>query len=318
MAAASVNEKDFIALFEKHGGKGTADILGIALRNVMGRRAGIEKRRGVQIKNPKPRNTRPLDRSDAPLWRSTFEVETGHVIIGSDAHYWPGRVSTAHRAFVKLIGDIKPKAVIVNGDMVDGASISRHPPLGHAWEQCPSVIEEIETTQDRLHEIEKAAGKAHKFWNLGNHDQRFEMRLATSAREYAELKGFRLRDHFPLWQSTMATWINDAVVVKHRFKGGVHATHNNTVSAGKSIVTGHLHSLKVTPYTDYNGDRWGVDTGTMAEPNGDQFVYGEDNPKNHRSGFAVLTFHKGRLLWPDVVHVISEDEVTFQGKVIKV
>ena len=318
MAAPRVSEKEFIDLFKQHGAAKVAVMLGLPVRSVHTRRKSIEERRGILISAPHSRNSRPDVKLEKPLWRQTFDVETGHVLIGSDAHYWPGIKSTAHRAFVHLTKELKPKAVIVNGDMVDGASISHHPALGHEWEECPSVVEEIETTKDRLHEIEQAAGKAKKFWNLGNHDQRFEARLAMAAKEYEGLKGFRLRDHFPLWDIAMSTWINDEVVVKHRYKGGIHATHNNTINSGKSIFTGHLHSLKVTPFTDYNGDRWGGDTGTMADPNGPQFVYGEDNPKNHRSGFIVLSFDRGRLLWPDIVHVISKDEVTFRGEVIKV
>jgi hypothetical protein len=116
----------------------------------------------------------------------------------------------------------------------------------------------------------------------------------------------------------MSTWVTDDVVVKHRFKGGVHATHNNTVGAGKTIVTGHLHSLKVTPYADYNGNRFGVDTGTLAEINGPQFDYSEENPQNHRSGFAVLTLADGQLLWPELVHKWSEGKVEFRGEIIDV
>jgi hypothetical protein len=106
--------------------------------------------------------------------------------------------------------------------------------------------------------------------------------------------------------------------VKHRYKGGVHATHNNTASSGKSIVTGHLHSLKVTPYADYNGNRFGVDTGTLAEPNGPQFEYGEENPQNHRSGFAILTLENGKLLWPELVHKWDHGRVEFRGEIIDV
>jgi len=102
-------------------------------------------------------------------------------------------------------------------------------------------------------------------------------------------------------------------------KGGVHATHNNAVTSGKTIVTGHLHSLKVTPFSDYNGERFGVDTGTLADPDGPQFVdYLEDNPTNWRSGFAVLTFHNGRLLWPELVHAMAPDLIQFRGQVINV
>jgi hypothetical protein len=102
---------------------------------------------------------------------------------------------------------------------------------------------------------------------LGNHDARFENRLAANAPQYEQVHGFSLKDHFPAWRPCWAVW-NGSTVIKHRYKGGVHATHNNTVNSGVNIVTGHLHSLKVTPFDDYNGTRYGVDTGTLADPQG--------------------------------------------------
>lgn len=252
--------------------------------------------------------------------RLSAQITDGVVIIGSDAHYWPGAVSTAHRAFIKIIKDLQPSIVIMNGDVLDGAGISRHPPIG--WEKKPELIDEIEECQVRLEDICLAAPKARKIWTLGNHDSRFETRLATVAPQYAHIKGIHLKDHFPDWEPCWSTWINDKVVVKHRYKGGIHATHNNTVTAGKTIITGHLHSLKVTPFTDYNHTRWGVDSGTLAPLHpmvGDQFLdYLEDGPVNWRAGFVVLTFHKNRLLWPELVHVINEREYEFRGKVYRV
>jgi hypothetical protein len=243
-------------------------------------------------------------------------IENGIVLVGSDGHYWPGPASTAHRAFVKFCADMKPVAVIMNGDAFDGATISRHPPIG--WEANPTVKQELDAVAVRLGEIERAAPKARKVWPLGNHDARFETRLASVAREYADVNGMHLRDHLPNWEPCWSCWINDDVVVKHRYKGGTHATHNNALSAGKTMVTSHLHSLKVTPVSDYNGLRWGVDTGCLSDPDGPQFVdYSEDNPRNHRSGFIVLTFVDGKLQWPEIVYVIDQDHVGFRGEIIK-
>ena len=89
--------------------------------------------------------------------------------------------------------------------------------------------------------------------------------------------------------------------------------------SGKTIITGHLHSLKVTPFDDYNGTRWGVDTGTLADPKGPQFQdYLEANPVNWRSGFIVLTFQDGKLLWPEVARVVDETTIDFRGKLVRV
>ena len=85
-----------------------------------------------------------------------------------------------------------------------------------------------------------------------------------------------------------------------------------------SIVTGHLHRLGVTTWTNYTGDTFGVETGTMADIFGDQFEYNEDNPRNWQSGFVVLTFEDGNLLHPEVVRVVDDETVEFRGQRIRV
>jgi len=211
--------------------------------------------------------------------------------------------------------------VVCNGDALDGATISKHLPSGIGPKE-PSIIEELKACQEALGEIEEEAKKARHncrlLYTWGNHDARFNVRLAANAPQFAETFGFKLEDHFPTWEFCMTCWPTPDVVIKHRYKGGIHATHNNTVNAGKTIVTGHLHSLKVTPYSDYSGNRFGVDTGTLAEPYGPQFSYGEDSPLNHRSGFAILSFIDGKLLWPELVHKWDEGQVEFRGKIINV
>jgi len=310
-------DQDFIDLFEAYGPHETARRLNINVRRVYDRRVKMEKKYGRQLTPPYHAGGGRYRHGIKHAGRIEIAIPNGEVLVGSDAHYWPGIVSTAHRAFVKLIKEIKPKAVIMNGDVMDGASISRHPPIG--WESRPTVIQEIETCKERLEEISDAAGKdCRLIWPLGNHDARFETRLAQVAPEYAKVHGVHLQDHFPDWEPCWSTWINDNTVVKHRFKGGMHATHNNALWSGKSMVTGHLHSLKWNPIADYNGRRYGVDTGTMAEPDGPQFAdYTEDNPKNWCSGFAVLTYWQGRLLAPELAEVFDDGLVSFRGKVIE-
>jgi hypothetical protein len=193
----------------------------------------------------------------------------------------------------------------------------RHPPIG--WTHLPTVEEEITSAQDTLAIIEDAVPTSCKLsWTLGNHCARYETRLASVAPEFAKMQGFSLKDHFPAWAASWSTWVND-VVIKHRLSGGIGAVRNNTVKSGKSIVTGHLHSLKVIPFTDYAGTRYGVDSGCLADPGAQAFVdYTEDGPLDWRSGFVVLTFHNGRLLFPELVSVFDKNHVEFRGNVLKV
>ena len=203
---------------------------------------------------------------------------------------------------------------------MDGARASRFPPIG--WENRPQISDEIAECQTRLREIKDAAPKAERIWNAGNHDLRFETRLAICAPEYSNVYGIHLKDHFPDWNTAWSTWINNDVVVKHRFKNGIHAPHNNALWAGKHIVTAHLHSLKIQQITDYNGTRYGVDCGMLGKifpQTGEQFIdYTEDNALNWRNGFVILTFHNKRLVMPELVFLPNEHEYEFRGKVYKI
>lgn len=316
MPKAGCADADFVRLIETVGIIKASQKLGVSERAVYKRRANVEKKLGRQITTP-PYHNNTTRRNVAHPQRIDIEIDDGVILVASDCHYWPGDPSTAHRAFVKFCKILKPAVVVMNGDVMDCGSISRFPPIG--WESQPTVAEEIGAAQRRLREITEATPQAEHAWTLGNHDGRFETRLATVAPEFAGVHGVHLKDHFPDWKACWSVWVNDGSVIKHRFKGGIHAAHNNTLWSGRTLVTGHLHSLKVTPHTDYNGTRFGVDTGTLADVYGKQFTdYTEDNPRSWRSGFAVLTFDKGRLLWPEVVHVMGDKEVEFRGKVYAV
>jgi hypothetical protein len=257
-----------------------------------------------------------------------IDVKDGQVFVGSDAHYWATTPSTAHAAFVHLAKELKPEVFIMNGDMLDGASISRFPSIG--WEQKPTLIQEIECVRDRLDEIVKARPGGKRFWTLGNHDSRFETAIANKLPEFANVHGVHLKDHFPEWTPAWSIMINaeqrQPCMVKHRIKGGVHAPRNNVLAAGTHVVTGHLHSQRVHGHTNYVGTWYGVDAGTMLEPAfgagdtwGPQVVhYLENNPVDWRAGFVVLTFENYHLMPPSLVSVIEPGVVWFEGRRIVV
>ena len=280
------NDEEFVEIWNIHkSGSKMADAIGMTERQILRRRKQIEDKSGIALTSShKPAS---INRPENPA-RKELGIENGVVLVFSDAHFWPGIHTTAYKGLLWAIKEFQPKAVIANGDVFDGASISRFPRIG--WDSTPSVIQELKACEIALGEIEDEAKKQRDnvklVWTLGNHDARFENRLAANAPQYEFIKGFSLKDHFPTWDPCWSCWPTNDVVVKHRWKGGIHATHNNTVGSGKTMVTGHLHSLKVTPYADYSGNRFGVDTGTLAEPSGPQFInYLEDGPTNWRSGW---------------------------------
>ena len=308
------SDAEFAIVFQNSGAPAAAKRANITERGAYKRRDRLEKELGVKIEAPTENKRKRTPVTHNP--RIELEVDSGRVIVFSDAHYWPGLVTTAHKALLKFCKTLKPVAVIANGDMMDGASISRHSPL--MWEEVPSVADEIACVQDRLGEVLSVSKGARHIWTFGNHDARFEARLATVAPEFAHVHGVHLKDHFPEWEPCWSVWINGHTVVKHRFKSGTNAGHTNVQGAGMHMVTGHDHFLGVAPFTNYKDTLFGVRTGTLSDPSGPQFAYTEDNPRNHRSGFVVLSFDGGRLLWPEMVHVLGDNEVEFRGEVHRV
>lgn len=235
--------------------------------------------------------------------------------MGSDCHYNPNYVSTAHKAFVHFVKELKPNMVVLNGDLFDFAQISQHNRIG--YQQHPTVQQELEEVQARLGDIEKvrpAGCILHR--TIGNHDLRFDGKLSNVLPQYEGVKGMCLADHLYGWSYSWSVVVNNNTMIKHRWHNGIHAVYNNILKGGMSMVTGHLHSLKVTPWTNYKGDMYGVDTGMMAAVKDDQFMYHEDSSVNWRAGFAVLTYINGHLMPPELVQVINEDEglVFFRGQ----
>lgn len=324
MGAPKVSDAEFVELWNTHKSATKLSLLlQVGERNVHARRRRLERILGIRLdaEDGRAKHWTHLQTADKHRKRLDLGVLNGTVVCFSDAHFWPGIRTTAYNGLLWAIQQLKPKAVVNNGDAFDGASISRFPRIG--WDSTPSVIEELKACEMALGEIEEAAKlarhNARLVWCLGNHDARFENRLAANAPQYEHVRGFSLKDHFPAWEPCWAVWNGPSTVIKHRYKGGIHATHANTVNAGVNIVTGHLHSLKVTPFDDYHGTRYGVDTGTLADPLGPQFSnYLEESPTNWRSGFVVLTFAGGHLLFPEVVKVHAPGKIEFRGKVVDV
>lgn len=315
--ASKVTDEEFITAWNRHQGyvPGISKELDISARQIYARRTSAESRHGVILKAGKfrPDATKHKEHVDRIGHRITLNILDGMVVIFGDAHYWPGDKPAAHAALCRFIKKHKPQTIICNGDAFDGARISRHPAT--SWAHMPDVADELAYCQEMLGEIESIAPPGAKLiWNMGNHDTRFSARLAQTAGEYVRVHGTDLPDHFETWNFAWSTQINEDTIIKHRWHNGIHAAFNNTLKSGFNIFTNHLHRLCITPITDYRSRRYGVDCGTLSDfgPSVDKFIYGEDNPFNWGSGFAVATFKMGKLLPPELV-IVQDWVAYFRG-----
>lgn len=322
MALATVSDAEFIRLFERlRSPTAVARYLGINQRAVFARRNRIEQRHSIPLQS----HNQEVKKEN---FRSILPNINGHVLVFSDAHLWPGDNSPAYRALLLLIKKLSPtlKAIICNGDLFDGANISRFGRSG-VFENTPHMVDELEYAQAIMSEIEKTAPKhCNLIFTAGNHDIRFTKSIAQSLPEFCSLGGFQFQDYFKKWSWCWSCVINPDTIgetwIKHRWhQGALTAAQNNVIKGcGVHFVTAHTHALEVKPYVAANGKRYyGVQTGTLS-PIGNEtmkFSYGEDSPTQSTQGFALLTYEKNtcRLLPPELIETI-EGDVYFRGGIL--
>lgn len=286
------------------------ELAGLSTRNVRQcyrYRRQAEEMLGISLPPPNPEN-----RAYTPRTAERYQLDHEYTIVPfSDAHFWPRETSPAFYILLQIIEEIQPEVIINGGDSFDGATISRHPPIG--WENPPTLIEELETNKEHLCMIAEASPESDLFWVEGNHDKRFEAYLSKQAPQFRDMPGSTLDQLFPDWKINNSVFFNENLMIKHRWHGGVHTAYNNVLKAGRSIATGHTHRLTCREFTDLNGTRYGIEMGTLADIYGPQFKYTEDNPVNWQQGFPVLTIDKHGL-HVELVQVV-EGRARFRGKI---
>ena len=310
---ARVSDKEFIQTWQQLGSTlKVANALGMNERSVRRKKAVLSDKLNIPFQSNIPKFLRRehYERTDC-------ELPNGVIVVGSDVHKWPGENTPAQQAFINVIKEIQPDLIVLNGDVFDGASVSRWPKSTYGL-KIPTVKEELEAIHQYLDEIKAASRTAKYWWTLGNHDMRFEAKLANLAPEYEGVPGFSLQDQFPDWCMSISLMVNEKLMIKHRFRNGIHATWNNVLHSGGgiSICTGHVHRLQASIFSSYAGTAWGIDCGTLGETIGPQMHYGEDNPANHCAGFAVLTIINGQLVHPEFC-VILGDRAFFRGREVE-
>lgn len=306
---------EFVALLYEHQScYKVGKLLGISSRNVARRRTFIEKELGIEL----PRGRPEVWKRQAHRARIDVTLENASILCGSDLHCWPEIYGTAMAAFVDFNRRLKPDIVLLNGDGLDGAQISRHSRLG--WDKRPNPAQEIEALSEYLDQLRKANPNARYIRTRGNHDTRLETYLASNAPLVEDLKGTTLADHLPGWEECISVHVNHPeCTIKHRGRhNGLHGTFNELRALGASFVHGHLHAQKLVSWENAHGTVYGVDLGMLAPKDHPGFDYTEDDCVNWRSGFALLTFHDGRLEVPDLATVTDEEkgQLRFRGQTL--
>lgn len=318
----SCTREEFVALWQRHAGNATAIArdLGVLPRAVFYRRKLMEAA-GYDLPASRDCPSDVMGRS-AYQQRAEITLDDGVAVVWSDRHRWPGDgVTAAEAALLALLPVLDPDVLISNGDELDGARASKHPPLG--WERKPDMAAELAEVQVGLRRIAEHAPRAKRYRTVGNHCRRYDYHLSKSAPDYRGIVGMRLSDHLPDWSESWSVHVNSGAagghcVIKHKIGNGVTAGRTNAIKAGTTILTGHTHRLSVDAIETYAGRHWGVQGGTLADTRSPAFEYGEDAPDKGRSGFVVLTWRAGVLQPPELCEVDDAGVAWFRGEPVTV
>lgn len=290
-----------------------ADVLGISRRSAQHRLKLYREtlsNQDIQLESPS------VEELVTPLKHINLTLKDGVVIVFSDAHLHPKQdYPIAAKALLKVVKDLQPDVIVDGGDLLDLASISKHDKLG--WEDSISVKDELDVGFRFLSQLSFASPNSKCIELQGNHTDRMDKFLVKHCPQFKGLKGFRYQDQLPPgWDYSRSLMINDNTMFLHQFNQGVHAAYNNVMKSGISIVTGHTHILEVKPFTDYTGTRYGIQTGTLADPKVNPFFeYTLGTPLNWNSGFVVLTYANSELINPELC-TVSKAGAFFRGKKI--
>lgn len=319
----NVSDEEFIKAWNNfQSATAVAEATGLSLRAAFSRRKAIEERRGIVLgainANKGVKHTSEAAKAIQSSRRDVnrIEIENGVIIVGSDAHYSPGHVPTAHKALCNLVTDLgsEVKAVVLNGDILDGGAISRHPRI--RWKSAPSVKDELDAVIERTEEIRAAISPGTRLLRTyGNHCARFESRLSAQVPEYEGIGGFLLKDHLPHWMDSDRIDVNENMVIIHDWHAGVHSGWNDVLKGGCHTVTGHTHELGCKAHRGFKDTHYGIKTGMLADEHQSEFDYRLGKPgMNWQSGFAVLTWVDGMLLFPEFCAVRDDEAAYFRGK----
>lgn len=310
-----VSADDFVKAWTSAGGSPSevAKLTGLTLRNIYARRARLEKLNGITLPTTDPYGRENAYAPAQFMRRRNFEITDGVVVVFSDPHWLPDHATVGQDALEAIIGRLKPQLIVCGGDALDGNTISRFDPTrGH--HKRFSVREELDTCVMHFQAIQKVAGKARLAWCLGNHDVRLSRYVAVQAPYMLDMPFTRLDDWFPAWPLSWTVEINSGApgmtVIRHRNQAGM--LHLQAQKAGVHYVHGHLHRLNVHRAATFQGVRYSVDTGSVADPASDAFDYAEGGP-DHAQGFAVLTFRDGLLMPPELCEVVR-GQAWFRGE----
>lgn len=190
-----------------------------------------------------------------------YEIKQSRILIISDLHF-PYQNNKAITLALDYGKEKKVDCILINGDLIDFATISRH---DKDW-RARSIAEEFDAVRAFLNTLRSHFPKTKIVFKHGNHDERWEKFLYNKAPEIFDVNDFQLEVLLKLGELKIDT-VKDKKPIKigkltalhgHELAGGgaggvnpARATFLKTLS---NVIVGHYHKTSSNTETTMNGD----------------------------------------------------------------
>ena len=293
-------------------------------------RIDVEPQVQIPFQFPDPANWKPLPK---PKKRKGAKVRTA-AIIGD--HHAPHHDKTFHRLFCEWLADEQPDQIILNGDLLDAATLSRHRVIPEGGYDNP-INDCLQAAYDILRDYREAVPNAEIHLQRGNHDERLEHALidnltalyrvraagdevpALSLQRLLRLDELRVTYHGdqPWDRSKIIVLDNHRLAARHGLSTTRNATKKALTDLGGSTFLNHSHRLSAEYRTTWHPEagaetRLAVEAGCACEIE-DGLGYVSGGHPDWQRGFLLCSSHQpsndftvapaiylpGRLLLPD-------------------
>lgn len=200
-----------------------------------------------------------LPKSHADEYEPYF-IKQSKILNISDLHF-PYQDNKAIKLALEYGVKKKVDCILINGDLIDFAGISRHE---KDWRQR-SIHEEFESVRAFLKGLRKLFPKAKIVFKYGNHDERWEKYLFLKAPEIFDCTDFQLETILRLGELKIEV-VKDKRPIKigkltvlhgHELvggSGGVNPARATFLKTLDSVIVGHYHKRSSHDETTMNGN----------------------------------------------------------------
>lgn len=227
--------------------------------------SGEDRRKEAIDKSLFNRNTEFSMPESYALTYEPYVISQSKTLILSDLHF-PYQDNQAIKTAIKYGKEKKVTCILINGDLIDFANISRHE---KDW-RMRSIADEFEAVRKFLKELRSHFPKAKIVYKFGNHDDRWEKFLFLKAPEIFDCSDFQLDVLLKLGELKIDA-VKDMLPIKigklnvlhgHEIQGGgginpARATFLKTID---NVLIGHYHRTSTHLEKTFNGKGLGVNS----------------------------------------------------------